>query len=66
MQNTTRQLDREDILLLLLSALSGPSAKKPVAGATRLEKMMFLLQNETGFSGKLGNKFKFENWKLET
>jgi len=64
MQNQPSQLDREDILLLLLSALSGPSAKKPVAGVTRLEKMMFILQNETGFSGKLRNKFRFENWKF--
>jgi len=64
MQKQPSQLDREDILLLLLSALSGQSAKQPVAGVTRLEKMMFLLQKETAFSGRLQHRFKFEPWKF--
>jgi uncharacterized phage-associated protein len=65
MQNQPIELDRQDILLLLLSALSGPSAKKPVAGVTRLEKMMFLLQKETAFSGKDRiHDFNFEPWKF--
>lgn len=64
MQNQPSNLDREDILLLLLSALSGCGTKQRVAGITRLEKMMFLLQKETGFSGKLQNKFNFEPWKF--
>ena len=67
MQRQPGQLDREDILLLLLSALSGPSAKPPVSGVTRLEKMMFLLQKESAFSGKLKeriNEFNFDAWKF--
>lgn len=64
MQNHPSNLDREDILLLLLSALSACGTKERVAGITRLEKMMFLLQKETRFSGKLQNKFKFEPWKF--
>ncbi len=64
MQNELRQLDREDVLLLLMSALSGCGTKQPVAGITRLEKMMFLLQKETRLSGKLQNKFNFEPWKF--
>ena len=64
MQNQLSQLDREDILLLLMSALSACGTKQRVAGITRLEKMMFLLQKETAFSGKLQNKFNFEPWKF--
>jgi uncharacterized protein YwgA len=64
MQNQARRLDREDILLLLLSALSGCGPKRRVTGITRLEKLMFLLQKETGFSGKFQHKFQFEPWKF--
>lgn len=64
MQNQVSQLDREDTLLLLMSALSACGTKQRVAGITRLEKMMFLLQKETAFSGKLQNKFNFEPWKF--
>jgi uncharacterized protein YwgA len=64
MQSQPSKLDREDILLLLLSALSSGGAKQRVAGITRLEKMMFLLQKETKFSGKLESKFSFEPWKF--
>jgi uncharacterized protein YwgA len=63
MQNKPAQLDREDVLLLMLAALSGPGAKQRVSGITRLEKMIFLLQKETGFSGKAQNNFKFEPWR---
>ncbi len=65
MVNQPIQLDRQDVVLLLLSALSGPSGKKPVASVTRLEKMVFLLQKETAFSGKDRiHEFKFEPWKF--
>lgn len=64
MQNHTGQFEREDILILLLSALSGPEGRQQVRGITRLEKMMFLLQKETAFSGKLQSKFNFEAWKF--
>jgi len=64
MQNQVDRLDREDALLLLLSALSGPDAKRKITGITRLEKMMFLLQRETGFSGRLRQEFHFEPWKF--
>lgn len=64
MQGQPKKLDREDILLLLLSALSGGEAKQRIAGITRLEKMIFLLQKETKFSGKIESKFSFEPWKF--
>ncbi len=59
-----KRLDKEDVLLLMLSALSGEGGKKKVAGVTRIEKMMFLLQKETAFSGKLEDKFDFKPWKF--
>jgi len=61
---TFKQLDKEDILLLLLSAMSGSGTKEKVSGITRLEKMMFLLQNETAFSGRAVDKFTFKPWKF--
>ena len=59
-----RQLDKEDVLLLLLFSLSGEKAKEPVASITRIEKMMYLLQEETEFSGKLQDKFEYRPWKF--
>ena len=58
------QLEKEDVLLLLLYSMSGEEAKKSVASITRLEKMMYLLQEETAFSGKLQDKFEYEPWKF--
>ena len=56
-------LERDDILLLLLLAMSEKS-KQRVAGITRIEKLMFLLQRETVFSGKVHEKFDFKPWKF--
>ena len=39
--------------LLLLFSMSGEEAKESVASITRVEKMMYLLQEETEFSGKI-------------
>jgi hypothetical protein len=64
MAKQAAQLEKEDILLLLLSALSGPGAKERVASITRLEKLTFLLQKETRFLGKIQDKFAFEAWKF--
>ncbi|MGA7218541.1 MAG: hypothetical protein WBX38_09510 [Candidatus Sulfotelmatobacter sp.] len=59
-----KQLDKEDILLLLLSAMAGSGAKEKVSSITRIEKMMFLLQRETAFSGLVAGKFSFKPWKF--
>jgi DNA-binding PadR family transcriptional regulator len=56
-------LERDDVLLLLLLALSKGGTSK-VPSITRIEKLMFLLQEETGFSGKLRDKFDFRAWKF--
>jgi uncharacterized protein YwgA len=56
-------LERDDLLLLLLLAMSEKS-KQRVAGITRIEKLMFLLQKETVFSGKVHEKFDFKPWKF--
>lgn len=64
MAKPAAQLEKEDVLLLLLSALSGPAAKKEVASITRVEKLMFLLQKETDFSGRLQDRFEFKAWKF--
>ncbi len=56
-------LERDDLLLLLLLAMSEKS-KQRVAGITRIEKLLFLLQKETAFSGKLREKFEFKPWKF--
>jgi uncharacterized protein YwgA len=56
-------LERDDILLLLLLAMAEGSRHR-VASITRIEKLMFLLQNETAFSGKMHEKFPFKPWKF--
>lgn len=61
---TSKRLDKEDVLLLLLSAMSGSGAKEKVSSITRVEKMMFLLQNETTFSDRVVEKFAFQPWKF--
>ena len=43
------QLDPEDIILLLLEANEKLLGKRALAGVTRLEKLLFLLQKETRF-----------------
>lgn len=60
----SRHLEKEDVLLLLLLALSDPRRKAKVAGITRIEKMMYLLQKETCFSGRVHEKFDFKPWKF--
>lgn len=56
-------LERDDVLLLLLLALS-EGTKQEVPSITRIEKLMFLLQKETAFSGKLPETFSFVPWKF--
>jgi hypothetical protein len=56
-------LERDDVLLLLLLAMSDRS-KQRLASITRIEKLMFLLQKETVFSGKVHEKFDFKPWKF--
>jgi len=56
-------LERDDVLLLLLLTMAaGP--KRRLASITRIEKLMFLLQKETAFSGNMYEKFPFEPWKF--
>jgi hypothetical protein len=45
------QLDPEDIILLILQANSDLLGRDALAGITRLEKLLFLLQKETDFEG---------------
>ena len=52
------QLDPEDIILLLLQANREALGKDALAGITRLEKLLFLLQRETDFEG-IGTFFEF-------
>ncbi len=64
MPEQSRQLDKEDVLLLLLFSMSGEEAKESVASITRVEKMMYLLQEETEFSSKLQDRFEYKPWKF--
>ncbi len=52
------QLDPEDIILLLLEANEKLLGKRALAGVTRLEKLLFLLQKETGFE-KMDSFYEF-------
>ena len=52
------QLDREDIILLLLEANETLLGKYAVGGVTRLEKLLFLLQRETNFE-KMDSFYEF-------
>ena len=52
------QLDREDIILLLLEANEKLLGKYAVGGVTRLEKLLFLLQKETSFE-KMDSFYEF-------
>lgn len=61
--NQQTALERDDVLLLLLLAMSDKS-KQRAASITRIEKLMFLLQKETVFSGTLHEKFAFKAWKF--
>lgn len=52
------ELDPEDIILLLLDAHERINKSLYLNGITRLEKLVFLLERETPFSG-VGDLFKF-------
>ena len=64
MVGTSKQLAKEDILLLLFLAFSSSKTQHKIAGIARVEKLMYLLQRETVFSGKLQEKFDFKAWKF--
>ncbi len=53
------QLDREDVILLILEANERVLGRHRLSGITRLEKLLFLLERETGFEG-VGEFFLFE------
>lgn len=53
------QLDAEDVILLVLEANERLLRKSSLDGITRLEKLIFLLENETDFEG-VGTFFLFE------
>ena len=53
------QLDREDIILLLMEANERILKKSTLNGITRLEKLIFLLDRETSFEG-IARFFPFE------
>lgn len=52
------QLDREDIVLLLVEANERLFGRSTFGGITRLEKLIFLLQKETDFR-KVGDLYEF-------
>ena len=52
------ELDREDIVLLLLEAYERLFGKTSLGGITRLEKLIYLLQKETDFQ-KIGDLYHF-------
>jgi uncharacterized protein len=55
------QLDQTDtILVLLAAATSDPRQRYRCDGVTRLEKLLFLLENETGFKDEQAELFAFE------
>ncbi|MFW6170518.1 MAG: hypothetical protein ACODAD_08510, partial [Planctomycetota bacterium] len=53
------QLDREDVILLLMEANERLLRKPTLNGITRLEKLVFLLEKESSFEG-VGSFFPFE------
>ena len=53
------QLDREDVVLLILEANERLLRSLTLSGITRLEKLIFLLERETDFEG-IGEFFAFE------
>jgi hypothetical protein len=59
MPTRTLELDSEDLILLLLEANERLLHKDAISGITRLEKLLFLLKNETDFEG-IANFFIFE------
>jgi uncharacterized protein YwgA len=57
----TPQLDQTDTILLLLAAeTSNPKQRFRCDGITRLEKLVFLLKQETDFDSELSEPFAFE------
>lgn len=59
METEQIQLDREDIVLLILEANERLLRRPTLNGITRLEKLLFLLERETDFEG-IGEFFVFE------
>lgn len=53
------QLDREDVVLILMEANERLLRKHTLNGITRLVKLIFLLERETSFEG-IGSFFPFE------
>lgn len=53
-------------LLLMLLASQGYGGKdaEPVQGTTRLQKLLFLLENEAGLRATVGQDFDFTPWKF--
>src|SRR3954464_11076553 len=55
------QLDQTDAILLLLAAeTSNPKQRFRCDGITRLEKLVFLLKQETDFDSEVSDPFTFE------
>lgn len=59
MQTEEIELDAEDIVLMVLEASERIFSKSVFRGVTRLEKLIFLLEEETEFEG-VGEFFPFE------
>lgn len=59
METENIELDREDVILLILEANERVLRRSWLNGITRLEKLLFLLERETDFEG-VGEFFCFE------
>ena len=59
------ELSRAQLLMLLLAA-PGPEGREaePIQGTTRLQKLMFLLEQETGLRTTSGPEFDFTAYKF--
>src|SRR6266436_4111154 len=62
-QSIEMQIDREDVILLLLDATERLLGKNSIGGITRLQKLLFLLEKETDFEG-IVEFFPFEPYNF--
>jgi len=62
---TENTITRGQILMMLLAA-PGPQGQEgePLQGTTRLQKLLFLMENEANIKPTKGNDFDFTAWKF--
>jgi uncharacterized protein YwgA len=57
-------LSRAEILMLLLGAAGAHGEREPIQGTTRLQKLLFLIENEAGIRASVGKDFDFTAYKF--